>query len=715
MTAPIKKLIDQDREDRAGASASRRGLARPQPGRWAQAMNLGLFLAGLVIIAIVINFFARREDLRVQIDATKTRAYSLSDQTRQLLSTLQGDWKIALVMNQDKSNRAIRRQIDEVLKRYTAASPHLSVVRIDPSSPASLGDYDATLAELNEVYKDQIAQYDRALDSGVETFSALLLFAQQQSAVLDQVVSRVPAGDPSKSTLQQESGRLAMLSQEGDVVTAQVQKARRIQQDRPIADYETARSILAQGLGQWAGELNDVAEIFGKWMALPNAEAAVKQFATKAHQEYQSMSQRLAEAADPLKRLPPMELSAIGTQLQNGEAALIIGPHKAAVIPSALLFPKSNIQQKEDGGVSFDQRFRGEHLISAAIRSLTIERMPLVVFVHAEEASMLRPREKQADLVGVASMLKASRYDIAEWMVASQPDPPSAAKGQPVVWVIVPPAQRAGLQISKAEQALLMATARLIEDGQPVLLSVYPSLMPRYGQPDPWTSLAEPFGLAVDTAQVIFERVRVSEDQMQNRLAQLVNEYPDDHVIARALGGDDCKFTLPVPIRMMNAPQPEIARSAVAVVRPSSDRWLEKQWNADPSRVIEPSADQIVREPVAVVMAAQRPNPTQHEAQRIVVVGAGGWMLSYDADLVVSVGGGRTALVYPGNDDLLLASASWLAGMDDLIAASPMSQEVSRLRDITPEMRAMWFWVIVAGLPIFCAVLGVWVWFVRRS
>jgi hypothetical protein len=78
-------------------------------------------------------------------------------------------------------------------------------------------------------------------------------------------------------------------------------------------------------------------------------------------------------------------------------------------------------------------------------------------------------------------------------------------------------------------------------------VSVFPSIVPRYGQADPWAMLAAPFGLSADTSRVIYEQVHAG-DQTQNRLAQLVNEYPDEHLISRAIAGQDAKFTMPVMI-----------------------------------------------------------------------------------------------------------------------------------------------------------------------
>ena len=95
--------------------------------------------------------------------------------------------------------------------------------------------------------------------------------------------------------------------------------------------------------------------------------------------------------------------------------------------------------------------------------------------------------------------------------------------------------------------------------------------------------------------------------------------------------------------------------------------------------------------------------------------GSGGWLLTYVADRVYSIGGERVALEYPGNYELMLASIAWLAGMDELIAPSPMAQEIPRLRGITPEDRRHWLWLTIGALPGACLLLGLMMWMVRRN
>jgi hypothetical protein len=115
-----------------------------------------------------------------------------------------------------------------------------------------------------------------------------------------------------------------------------------------------------------------------------------------------------------------------------------------------------------------------------------------------------------------------------------------------------------------------------------------------------------------------------------------------------------------------------------------------------------------------LVIAAERESPTGNAKQRMMLVGSGGWMLTWAADGVTPIGGDRVALIHPGNHELMLASVAWLSGMDDLIAASPVSQEVPRLRGVTPQVRTMWFWIAVIIAPAMCVAMGAVVAIVRR-
>ena len=83
----------------------------------ARGFNLAVYLAAILTIAVVVNAIAAHPSLRWRADATKTRAYSLSEQTLNLLEGIEGDWTIAVVITTDGVDRALLRQVEQVLDR----------------------------------------------------------------------------------------------------------------------------------------------------------------------------------------------------------------------------------------------------------------------------------------------------------------------------------------------------------------------------------------------------------------------------------------------------------------------------------------------------------------------------------------------------------------------------------------------------------------------
>ncbi len=688
---------------------SRRGVIR----RALLVLNAVLFVIAVFVILVVVNDVAHHRKFRYRFDATKTRAYSLSPQTRQLLDSLHDHWSITLLLVRESTDPAVVQQVDEVLQRYGQASPYVAVDRIDPTDPNSLTAYENLLNRLRSLYQDDIDAYETALDRGREAFTELQLFAQQQATLLARLIEHIPQEIQDRQLIVQRAQLLTLLAQQGGQVTDEVDAARQVDETHPIPEYDTARSILSHALTQWSSELYDISRILQVWRHDDRFEVNQRQFLQNAQAEYEAIARQLAEAADPLRHLPPLELAAIGRQLQRGEGAIIIGPEKATMIPSNQFLATSNLQATEREGIRFDQRFRGEQLISATIRSLLIDPMPLVVFMHAESGSLFQPRDQQQDLTGVVSMLESSRFDVAEWIIGRN-ESPQPEPGQPTVWIVVPPPPGRGLTPSEEESRLINETQSLMANGESVLLSLYPSLLQRYGQEDPWSQLAEPFGLSAHTDEVILESAQSGIEERTLIHAQAVHEFNQPHTIARALNGQQTYFALPIPIEPQGDTQENVKLVELAGVDPSPQRWREKDWARESVELTTAAPKSPLTERVGIAWAVERPHPVLRESQRFILIGSGGWMVSNVADVVVELGGGRVALVNPGNHELILSAVAWLARQDDLIAPSPIGQEIARLSGVSREVRQLWWWIALVGLPGFCLILGFVVWGVRR-
>ena len=683
----------------------------------ARGLNLAVYLAAILTIAVVVNVIAAHPALRWRADATKTRAYSLSDQTVNLLEDIEGDWTIAVILTTDGVDRALMRQVEQVLDRYDRASPNLSVIRIDPADPASLDSYEALLIRLRRSYAEPIAEYDAALADGRRTLERFTVFLQQQTGSLVTVSGGLAENDAARSQIEQLLAIISLRLDQVREVEKELDRALVIDESRPLPDYETARSILAVSLNLWADEFFRIVELFNDWRDNPATDMSVRRFAGAHRDEYDGWVQELARRADPLKQLPPLELARIGRSLAAGETAIVFGPHGAAVIPPEQLFSRLNLRRRGSDTVTFDQRFRGEQAISAAIRMLQDGgETPVVVLVHAQDKSLLRRGDQNIDFMGSAEILRASRFDVREWIV-SRSEKPAVPRDRRSVWVVVPPPipQRTTLTITAAEQKLIDATRGLIADGEAVLLSLTPSPLTRTGMSDPWRDLTRPFGLTVDTTRTVFESVRDESGQAINQRVIQLSNYPPGTRIGSAVHGLQTVFDLPLVITLDDAVAPDVRREVVLAVEPGKDRWLEPDWMLKPGSLNEPTADQRFVRPLPLVVTAERRNPVKAGQQRILVVGSGGWLLSYLADVVIPVGGDRMVLVNPGNFELLMAGITWLAGDDDRIASSPVSRQVARLEGVTDSVQSLWRWVALAFMPGSCLALGIFVWTVRRQ
>ena len=214
------------------------------------------------------------------------------------------------------------------------------------------------------------------------------------------------------------------------------------------------------------------------------------------------------------------------------------------MIPANLLFPK---RVGGSNTIAVDQRFRGEQIISSAMRSLQSDVLPTVVFVHAQENSILGQRPNNVDVRAVRGLLETSRIHVLEWM-PNKGSRPTIDDG-PVVWVVIPPSSRAGLEPSPRERKLLDVVRELLKNGESVLLNIQPSVLPRYGQQDPWAAIVETLGISVDTENVLVERVAVGPNSLEVQKGQMIHETNSDHLIARAVNGMQVYIPLPVSMQ----------------------------------------------------------------------------------------------------------------------------------------------------------------------
>ncbi|MBT5582621.1 MAG: ABC transporter permease subunit, partial [Phycisphaerae bacterium] len=196
-------------------------------------------LCGLLVLLIGFNALTLKPALRWHVDATKSRDYSLSPRTVSLLSGLEGDWRISVMLAERHADPAILRQVDEVLSQFAQASAHVSVQRLDPTDPASVIGWESILADLRSLDPAQTAQWRAATRAGIEALEALIVFAQQAAGP----IRGVDAAGPQSELLDAGAAALAVLAAQGHRMVGEIQNLLTTGPQRPLPDWATARAV----------------------------------------------------------------------------------------------------------------------------------------------------------------------------------------------------------------------------------------------------------------------------------------------------------------------------------------------------------------------------------------------------------------------------------------------------------------------------------------
>ncbi|MEY4942821.1 MAG: hypothetical protein RL254_1002 [Planctomycetota bacterium] len=672
---------------------ARASLAAHVAGRGRIVLGLA---CGAIIAAAAVGM-ADAPRLRVVGDMTKSRAYTLSSETRATLGALDGDWQIAVILS--APDAGVARQVDEVLARIAecpTADGHIRATRIDPTQPADAARYEAALETVQSRDASALQQHAEAIRAGRAAFDRLTRVAAVQAPLLEDLVTALPAQDPARAELDALRGGFVQLVIQKRAFDRSIEQLRSASDARPFPDEARAAAAIAANLKHWSEELAAAARALADRAAQRVDSAALAAWLTGAPAEFTSLARELRVAQDGLDRLPKLWGAEVGAALAAGDCAIITGPSGVATVPAWQL-----VAGASGGSISFDRRFRGEQAIASALRALKVGRPPVAVFVHAGALGILRPSADGSDLAAAADALRGARFEVREWTPADGPQPAVAA-GTTIVWIVVPPADRDSVDESPRERALLSVARRLVAQGEPVLLSVGPSLLPLLGQQDPWGALLRGRGMAAQTGRTVLELVPTGPDRAETSAVQTTVAGGIDSAVGRAIDGQRLRLDRPIPLQ---SDPSALGVSVVVGIEPAAERWIEDDWRRDLKGRMEAPESKRFDADVPVVMVSDAP--------RAMLVGSPTWMTTAVADSADALGGGRIALRNPGNRDLLVNAVAWLAGRDDLLAGSGAGREVGRLPRLSRATVGVVGSIEAFAVPALIAGFGAWV-VVRR-
>lgn len=705
--------VENKTQDRSGAA----DLAGETAGsrRLKYGLSVGILLLSLLIILGVINWLG--SDTAYRMDLTARGRYSISQQTRNLLKSLDENVTITLLfaesdptLNSDQQ-RAVkfqRSEVEDVLRELRNKSDKIDVVRIDPTDKGTITKYDALLEQLKAIYKDESGTYEAAARSGKAALDELATFAGGRSEALISASGDLPPDNPLFRDFQTVIQILAIIPREIETVNKSIDESLDVSPmaGNPFPDLQGAVSIVRAAAQLRSGTLNQIADFFQQAIDAKTLPEALVDKIQPMIQGFRDMASSLLDEKEKIDDLKPLELTAINSALRSRNCVLLTSSTRATVLPYNRLFPPPSAQQAIDEGSGSLQRFAGETVLASGIRQLTLTERPNVILCHAEQTpSILTGRPGGVDLSSVAGQLRDLGFDVQEWNVNGGPRPVIDQKmGQPV-WVIIPPAPTGQQMMAGGE--LADAAKELVAQGANVMMGFFPSLVPGLGQQDQWNAAVEPLGVTADSGRLIIEQIPGPNGQDQFPAAHEFVDFLSDNPIATAVKGEPTQLDLVVPLQIEK--KDNVTATPLLELKPSDRIWATEVMKLQSGGPPTPSDPRDVQ-PYPVVVAVERNG--SFGLQRVLLVGSARWCWTgmagqYDFSTQLPM--------YPGNSELFTAGACWLAHLDDLIARSPRAESVARIENLSSGAQIFWRWALIGGLPVLSLVAGIFVSVSRRG
>lgn len=686
-----------------------------------------MVMTAILVIAataslLIANLIGSR--LSVRIDVTATGEHQLSPRTLALLSGIQSPYEVVIAapLRDPKvvEPRALQR-IADVLDRFRR-SGNVEVTLIDTGSQAGLEQYDALLARLAEREAPRIREHRQVIGSaisGVEELAAWLDgLSPRLLAVRDAVPMDWPNAAANRSYFEQRATECRTNARTLTDLAARARALLGTEQESPdqilIPDTHQAAEALRQPLADLGMGLTGIAENLRAFAQAESSPAAARDMLRPIVPEVAAQRDRCGRLRDSLDRLRRLDLLRVSGALQSANSAIVIGPPEVGLtaIEFGSLFPAI-------GAARADLGRNAEELIATAVASLAHPIKPIVVLVHGQPRGYF---DRQPFFRVMTERLALRGIDLVTWEAATNVEPPSLmrlnpAGNRPVVYVCFnadSPSGSGGPGNTGPERAQQLGRAlqRLVDTGQPLLLSIYPSTLPTYGETDPTTAFLRGFGLEADSARPLL-RERMTAEGRRVDAVQVLRAGDSSHPIAEAVRGLPTRFEWPIGMKVVDGP------GQVWPLYSIEDRltWGESQWLgylqvplAQHHMVPNPPSADSPRDDRSgswiVAAAAER----RHEGrtQRLVVVGSNTWFVDWvlaDASEV----DGRIVATNPGNMELLEAAIYWLAGQDQLIAQSPTARAMPLVSDLSPGLLLALRLGAIAGLPgLVLLIGGVW-------
>lgn len=673
-----------------------------------------LILASLVIL-VVVNYIANKYNSRH--DFTATREYSLSEQTKNFLNGLDKNIRVTTLYTDE--NQVLTRKVIDFLGEYTEQSDKVKYRQINPiRNPA---EYDLFLQEILKEYDNEVNTFKTAFASAKTLFGKLSPFAEAQAEA-------ITAKLPKLGKLDQNTSRMLQFLNQNfkalpDTLKKGVEQLDKVS-SQSNADYENVTAAVRSILTQLNNDiLKPAAAQIEIIVEDTELSGDAKEFFLELRAQYRSWAEQITPVIAELDQVSLEKYNKVRDQISQRETIVVqldSGEGKNAssqnmvVIPLNDVFaakqPRPSNGEQENNSNQLD--FKGEEIITGAMLSVTQDHKPLVVFVQAGQGSPLNTSDYGYS--SMAERLRTMNFEVQEWNPMGRPGPggrpmpagpmPTPKPGQKMVFVALPSLPMRGQPINPGDAQVAQAFMRHLQSGQPGLLFAKPSTSAIFGQTDNSLDFLKEWGITAEVGRVVLTS-RTAPDGTEVTTPRMpITSWPKEHLISKALGGlTGNQFQAAVPLTLAN-PAPEGVK-VWPIIKTETAAWAESNMTDNNPKKDESDTPG----PLNTGAAAEK------NGQRLVVIGHEIWGLNAIVQSVALTREGGLARRFPGNGELFVNSIYWLAGMDQLIAASPRTQEIRRVEDMTEGQHTAVLWFVLGIMPLSCLVAGGAVWFMRRA
>ena len=700
--------------------------SKPQHTQGARRIKYGLNVSVAVVaaaaLAVLLNWIAYREYVR--IDMTASRRYSLSEQTEKLLGRLDKDYELVTLFR--ASNEHLER-ISDLVEEYARYNGRIEARHINPT--IDVAERNAFYERLLKRYEDQIEPIESAVRQGRDVLTTVMGDLPKLNRELSGVADHPDLNDQQ---IQQTSATVVRAFDQFENQLKTMNESLDKALGRELPNYNSAQSSIKSVLTQIDQNLLSPAIVqFQSGADRQGVPPAVQDTLLRVAERMQQQQTKIKQAIETLNNAEtPSRYNVVRGSLTSQQSLVVMSPTRVQVIPASSLYREADPQVVRSEGEP-ELQFLGEEKITGAIVSMQLDQPPMIVFCYTGQRPALGRRGQYTQ---VAERLRSANFDVQQWnptgggrqqMMQQMRGggggpPPEAEQGQKTVWIVLPSqpqnARMAMMQQgNQAQQQVLQHISERLTQSDSAMFMLSPSPMSRFSGPDPLSQMLTTWGIEPQLDRVIMREVQVSQQTQTTRRVE-VTSWPDELPITRALAGMPALFVQSSPLKLNKPDEMDVTHWALANL--SGKRvWAEDDLSSAEA-VRNASYDaETAKQAYTVGVAAESGD------KRMIVVADPAWA----SDPITTAGQiqGRimpgmaemTGAAFPGNGELFVNSVYWLAGLDELIAASPRTQDIRRIRSFSNEnayVLDVYRGALLAGMPALVLLIGIGVWLVRR-